>query len=90
MMKSDGTVWGVGYNAAINLGLGDTTLRPYFEQMPIHRRTATDISILGNATTEGLLILLDDGLLLSVGPGASNQTADDDGESNYVPTPVIF
>ena len=90
MLKDNGTVWAVGYNASINLGLGDTVLRPYFEQMPIHRRTATDISIIGNSTTEGLLILLDDGQLLSVGPGASNQTADDDAESNYVPTPVIF
>lgn len=90
MLKDDGTVWAVGYNGSINLGLGDTTNRSYFEQMPIHRRTATDITITGNSSTEGLLILLDDGGLLSVGPGVSNQTADDDGDSNYVPTPVIF
>lgn len=91
MLKTDGTVWSVGYGANGNLGLGTTTNELYFKQVPIHRRSVTDISIMGNTTTsEGLLLLLDDGQLLMFGNGSNGQTADDDSDVNYVPNPIIF
>lgn len=91
MLKTDGTVWSVGYNGTGNLGIGTTANEFYFKQIPIHRRSVTDISIMGNSTsTEGLLLLLDDGQLLMCGSGSNNQTADDDGDVNVVPNPIIF
>lgn len=91
MLKTDGTVWSVGYGVNGNLGLGTNTNHVYFKQVPIHRRTVTDISIMGSTTTsEGLVMLLDDGQLLMFGNGSNSQTADDDSDVNYVPNPIIF
>lgn len=91
MLKTDGTVWSVGYGANGNLGLGTNIEEPYFKQVPIHRRFVYDISIMGSSTSsEGLLMLLDDGQLLMFGNGSSSQSADDDNDINYVPNPIIF
>lgn len=91
ILKTDGTVWSVGYAATGGLGQGDNVNKFYFNQVPIHRRSVKDISNIGADTTSaGLLLLLDDGQLLMYGGGDQGQSSDDDNEDNFVPNPIIF
>ena len=92
MLKTDGTVWSAGYGGTGGLGIGTMEANNhYFKQVPIQRRLVNDIALIGSGTsTEGLLYLLDDGQLLMSGNGTNNQSADDDGDLNAVPNPIIF
>lgn len=91
LLASDGAVFACGYNANGALGVGDGTNRNVFTPVPIGgNRIVVDINTSGHTNEGATTYLLDDGQLLMAGYGGSSQTSDDDGESSWTPTPIIF
>lgn len=91
MLASDGAVYATGYNANGALGVGDATARSVFTPVPIGgSRIVVDINTSGHTNEGATSYLLDDGQLLMSGYGGGSQLADDDAESSWTPTPIIF
>jgi hypothetical protein len=53
-------------------------------------RTVVDICAYGSSSEQGIVLLLDDGQLWSVGYGGGSQLPEDDSETSYTPMPVVF
>lgn len=87
---SNGVCWSCGYGGDGSLGIGTSANTAYFRPVLIHRRTVVDHAITGSNTALISMFLLDDGQLYISGTGGSNLNTDDDGDTWYVPGPVIF
>ena len=89
LLSSEGKCYSVGYNGNGQLGLGDTTNRTRFEEVPI-QGFVTDIGGVGYTSEGGYQFLLDDGQLYQSGYAGDSQLPEDDDEYSSVPYPIIL
>ena len=89
MLSSEGKCYSVGYNGNGQLGLGDTSERTRFEEVPI-QGNVVDIAGVGYSSETGFMFHLDDGQLYQSGYAGSSQLPEDDDEYSSVPYPIIL
>jgi alpha-tubulin suppressor-like RCC1 family protein len=89
VLTDQGRLYTCGYNGQGQLGLGHashmSTLTPV-----ICRDYITDASFYGNGSSDSLMVLLEDGQVLTCGAGENRQMASEDTEDYWVLNPVRF
>ncbi|CAB4124918.1 Regulator of chromosome condensation, RCC1 [uncultured Caudovirales phage] len=88
-LLANGQVKTWGYNGSGVLGNGTTTNSGAAVQTVLTgNRTVTDICAYCSSSSQALLMLLDDGQVLTCGTGAA--LPEDDQEASFTPMPVVF